>query len=285
MTPSIERLGETFVARVGGIDFSQPVDEAAWGAVRKAWFDHRVLSFPDQDLTEPELLDFSRHFGPLEQHVLSQFHHADYPEILMLSTVVDDDTPKGLADAGSYWHSDVSYKAEPSRASALYAIEVPGEGGDTLFCDMVAAYEALPAAMQARLEGLRAVHSYAYRTRLQVDRVGIRKELTEAQKRQTPDVVHPVVRTQPETGRKALFINPGFTVRILDLPEAESDALKEELFAHCLQGRFCYRYRWRTGDLLTWDNAVTMHCATVTELPPGTRRTMWRTVIGGDAPV
>jgi len=285
MALSVERLGESFVARIGGIDFSRDQDDATWAEVRQAWFDHRVLSFPDQHIAEPQLLDFSRHFGPLEEHVLSQYHHPAFPEILMLSTVVEAGAPKGLADAGSYWHSDVSYKAEPSRASALYAIEVPDEGGDTLFCDMVAAYEALPDEMQARLEGLRAVHSYAYRNRLQVDTVGIRKGLTAAQQQQTPDVVHPVVRTQPETGRKALFVNPGFTVRILGISDDESEALKRTLFEHCLQDRFCFRYRWQAGDLLTWDNAVTMHCATVTELPPGTRRTMWRTVIGGDVPI
>jgi taurine dioxygenase len=203
----------------------------------------------------------------------------------MLSTVVEAGQPKGLADAGSYWHSDVSYKAQPSRGSALYAIEVPAEGGDTLFCDMVAAYEALDEATRARIDGLTAIHSYEYRTNLQVSKLGVRKPLSEEQKRQTPDVEHPVVRIQPETGRKSLFVNPGFTTRIIGLSDAESDDLLNRLFDHCQQDRFQLRYRWSKGDLLTWDNAVTMHCATVTELPAGTRRTMWRTVIGGDRPL
>lgn len=285
MTMVVERLGETFVARIDGVDISKPLDAETLNEIDRAWLENRVLSFPDQHLTESQLLDFSRHFGPLEKHVLSDYHNPAYPEILMLKTVNDAGAPKGLADAGSYWHSDVSYKAKPSRASALYAIEVPERGGDTLFCDMVAAYDALSDRMKARLDGLEAEHDYEYRTRLQVSSVGIRKELSEEQKRETPTVVHPVVRTQPETGLKALFINPGFTVRILGLPDWESEALKQELFDHCLQDRFCYRYRWHTGDLLAWDNAVTMHCATVTELPPGSRRTMWRTIISGDRPV
>lgn len=285
MTVVVQRLGKTFVARIDGVDVSRPLDRATLEAIDQAWLDNRVLSFPGQNLSEPQLLDFSRHFGPLEKHVLSEYHNPDFPEILMLATVNDPDKPKGLADAGSYWHSDVSYKAKPSRASALYAIEVPETGGDTLFCDMVAAYEALSDEMKQRLDGLEAVHSYDYRTRLQVDNVGVRKALSEDEKRETPDVIHPVVRTQPGTGRKALFINPGFTVRILGMSEEESEQLKQELFEHCLQDAFCYRYHWQKGDLLTWDNAVTMHCATVTELPPNSRRTMWRTIISGDRPI
>ena len=284
MSMQFEPLGETFAARIEGVDFSKAVDDDTWTELRTAWLDRHVLSFPDQHLNEPQLLEFSRHLGPLERHVLSEYHHPQFPEILMLSTVVEAGKPRGLADAGSYWHSDVSYKARPSRASALYALEVPEEGGDTLFCDTAAAYDALSDEMKERLEGLKAVHSYDYRIQIQVEKFGIRKPLTEEQKRETPDVVHPVVRTQPETGRKAIFVNPGFTKAILGLPEDEGEALKQELFEHCLQERFRIRYKWRKGDLLTWDNAVTMHCATVTELPPGSRRTMWRTVIGGDEP-
>jgi taurine dioxygenase len=281
----VERLGETFVARVHDLDLSQPLDDETYAALDKAWFENRVLAFPDQKLTEPQLMAISSHFGPLEKHVLENFHHNSYPEILMVSTVVEDGKPLGLADAGSYWHSDVSYKAEPSRASTLYGVEVPETGGDTLFCDTAAAYDALPDEMKTRLVGLRAAHDYAHRTKMQATTKGIRGELTAEQKAQTPEVFHPVVRTQPETGRKSIFVNPGFTTRIVDLGEDESAALLEELFAHCLQDRFRYRYQWQQGDLLAWDNAVTMHRATVLELPVGSRRTMWRTIISGDAPI
>ena len=281
----IERLGETFLARVHDLDLSQPLDEGTYGEIDEAWFTHRVLAFPGQNLSEPQLLDFSRHFGPLEKHVLSDYHHADYPEILMVSTVVEGGKPKGLADAGSYWHSDISYKAKPSRATTLYGIEVPEGGGDTLFCDLAAAYDELPDEMKSRLDGLTAAQNYHHRTRLQVNMKGIRKELSEAEKAETPEVYHPVVRTQPETGQKAIFVNPGFTVRIMDMPEEESAALLREIFDHCLQDRYCFSYRWAKGDLVAWDNAVSMHCATVLNMPVGTRRTMWRTIISGDTPI
>lgn len=281
----IEQLGETFLARIHDVDLSIPLDGAELAEVEAAWLTYRVLAFPEQDLTETQLLDFSRHFGPLEKHVLNDFHHSTHPEILMLSTVVEAGKPKGLGDAGSYWHSDISYKAKPSRGSALYGVEIPEEGGDTLFCDLAAAHDELPEAMKARLKGLTAAHNYHHRTRLQVEAKGIRGELTAAQKAETPEVHHPVIRTQPETGRKAIFVNPGFTVRIEDMPEAESDRLLEEIYAHCLRERFCYRYKWRKGDVVTWDNAVSMHRATVLELPPGSRRTMWRTIISGDTPI
>ncbi len=281
----IEQLGETFLARVHDVDLSEPLDEAAYAEIDDAWFKYRVLSFPSQDLTEPQLLKFSRHFGPLEKHVLKDYHHNNYPEILMISTVVEDGKPLGLADAGSYWHSDISYKAKPSRATTLYGIEIPDGGGDTLFCDLAAAYDELSDEMKTRLDGLTAAHNYHHRTRLQVDNRGIRSELTDDEKAETPEVYHPVIRTQPETGQKAIFVNPGFTVRIMEMAEDESAALLQELYDHCLQERYCFSYRWHKGDLVAWDNAVTMHCATVLDMPAGTRRTMWRTIISGDRPV
>lgn len=279
----IEYLGPSFGARVEGVDAAR-LDADAFAQIYRLFLDRYVVGLRGQSLDEEQVIAFSRRLGPLEPHVLKEFHHQRHPEILVLSTVVEAGKPKGLADAGSYWHSDVSYKAKPSRASALYAVEVPAKGGDTLFCDMVAAYEALSPEMKRRLDGLKAAHNYEHRMNAQVAAFGVRKPLTEEQKRQTPEVVHPVVRTHPETGRKALYVNPGFTVRIEGVSERESEALKEALFAHCLQDRFRIAYSWRAGDLVFWDNACVMHKATVTELPAGSRRTMWRTIISGDAP-
>ena len=276
----IEPLGPTCGVRIEGVDAAR-LDDETFAEIYQLFLDRYVVALRGQRLDEAQTIALSRRFGPLEPHVLKEFHHQRHPEILMLSTVAEAGKPKGLADAGSYWHSDVSYKARPSRASALYAVEVPESGGDTLFCDMVAAYDALAPAMKKRLEGLRAAHNYEHRMNVQVAAFGVRKPLTEEQKRETPEVLHPVVRTHPETGRKALYVNPGFTVRIEGLAERESEALKEELFAHCLQDRFRFAYKWKAGDALIWDNACVMHKATVTELPPGARRTMWRTIISG----
>ncbi|HUJ73510.1 MAG TPA: TauD/TfdA family dioxygenase [bacterium] len=277
-------LGPALGARIGGVNLSQRLDAATWAVIHRAYLDQHVVSIPGQHLTIEQLLEFSRRFGPLEAHVLNQYHHPRYPEILMLSNVVEGGKPVGLADAGTYWHSDISYKARPSRGTILYALEVPDEGGDTLFCNMEAAYDALPEDMKARLQGLKAVHNYEYRHSQVAKETGLRAPLTEEQRRATPDVVHPVIRTHPETGRRAIYINPGFTVRILGMTEQESEALKRQVFEHCLQERFQYRYKWQVGDVLIWDNASVMHAATTRDLPASKRRTLWRTIISGEEP-
>src|SRR5690606_15725113 len=199
-----------------------------------------------------------------------------------LSNRVVDGKPLGLSDAGTYWHSDVSYKKRPARATLLYALEVPDEGGDTLFADLMAAWEALPDAMKRRIEGLRAIHNYAYRSNALADELHRRQRLTDEQLRETPSVVHPAVRTHPVTGRKAIYINPGFTVGFEGMDEAESDALKQAIFDHCLQDRFRFRYKWQAGDVLIWDNAAVMHSATTCDLDPSIHRTIWRPIIDGD---
>ncbi len=284
MAVSVQQLGDGFVASVDGVDLSRPVEPADFAAVYDALLTHHVIAIRDQSLSPAAMVAASRLFGALEPHVLSQYHHPDYAEIVMVSNVVEDGRPVGIRDAGSYWHSDVSYKARPSKATLLYAYEVPAEGGDTLFVDLVAAYAALPDDTRRRIDGLEAIHSYAYRTDRQVAKYGERPPLTPEQRAEVPDVPHPVVRTHPETGAKALYVNPGFTTRIVDMAEAESAALLDELFAHSLRNRFQHRYRWRPGDLVVWDNAAVMHRATARELSPGARRTLYRTIVSGAAP-
>lgn len=285
MSFDLKPLGKFFGASIEGIDFSKSIKAVDQENLRETWLKNGVISFRNQKLSEREFVDFSRIFGPLEPHLLSEYHHPKFPEILLLATVRKAGEPRGLADAGSYWHSDLSYKAKPSRASALYAIEVPKFGGDTLFCDMVSAYTSLPLNLRVRIEKLEAIHSYEYRTNIQVQKLGLRKPLSPLEKEASPDVKHPVVRFQPETGRRALFVNPGFTNRICGVPKPESDRLLEFLFKHCQREEFQMRYRWKIGDLLVWDNSVVMHCATVTDLPMGTRRSMWRSVISGNKPL
>jgi taurine dioxygenase len=270
-------------ARISGVDLRR-VDDAAWRVIHRTFLDAHLVAFPGQQLTPEELMDFSRRFGPLESHVLTEFHHIQHPQIMMLSNVVENGKAKGLADAGSYWHSDLSYKARPSRVTVLYGVEIPDEGGDTLFCNLEAAYADLPPEMKRRLEGLKAEHNYAYRSNKLAAELGFRKPLTEQQLKETPTVVHPVVRTNPDTGRKAIYINPGFTVRILGMPEAESAALMQQIFDHCLQPQYRYDYKWHVSDVALWDNAAVMHHATTRELPPSKRRTLWRTIVSGTEP-
>ena len=154
----------------------------------------------------------------------------------------------------------------------LYAVETPDQGGDTLFCDMTAAYAGLPEQTKHRIDGLTAVHNYAH----------TRREIFDSgQVDRPPDCIHPVVRIHPETGRKSLYINPAYTVRIEGMDAAASEALKDELFEHCLQDRFRMRFNWRTGDVVAWDNAAVMHSATTKNLDPAKHRTLWRTIVSG----
>ncbi len=269
-------------AEIRGLDLSRPLDDETFAAVRRCFLDSQgVLVLRDQRIGPEQHILFSRRFGPLAIHVLRQFLLPGHPEILLVSNVIKDGRPVGLGDAGRYWHSDLSYLAEPSLGSLLHAQEIPKEGGDTSFVNMYAAYLALPASIKRRIEGRRATHSY----RKTYDRIAgstYRPALTEAQKQEVPEVDHPIVRTHPESGRKALFVNEGFTTRIVDMTEDESDELLPRLFSHCTAGHFTYRHHWQEHDIVLWDNRCTIHLAH--GCPPELRRHMHRTTVKGDIP-
>ena len=269
-------------AEIEGLDLSRPLDDESFAAVRRAFLDSQgVLVLRDQRISPEQHIAFSRRFGPLMIHVLKQYLLPGHPEILLVSNVIRDGKPVGLGDAGHYWHSDLSYVAEPSLGSLLHAQELPEEGGDTSFGNMYAAYEALAPEVKRRIAKLRAVHSY----RNSYDRMAgspFRPPLTEAQKAEVAAVTHPVVRTHPETGRKALFVNEGFTSRILDIPEDESRELLAQLFAHSTEPRFLYRHHWRDFDLVFWDNRCAIHLAHGCK--PEQRRHLHRTTVKGNAP-
>jgi taurine dioxygenase len=269
-------------AEIRGLDLGRPLDDATFAAVRKCFLDSEgVLVLRDQRISPEQHIAFSRRFGPLAIHVLHQFLLPGHPEILLVSNVMENGKPVGLGDAGRYWHSDLSYVAEPSLGSLLHAQEIPAEGGDTSFVNMYRAYEALPDDVKARIDGKRATHSYT-KTYDKIEGSTFRPALTEAQRREVREVTHPVVRTHPETGRKALFVNEGFTGRIIDMPEEESRALLASLFAHATGGRFTYRHRWEERDIVFWDNRCTVHLAH--GCPPHLRRHMHRTTVTGDVP-
>jgi taurine dioxygenase len=276
------RLGAALGAEIVDLDLSRPVNDETFARVRRAFLESNgLLVFRDQHITPEQHIAFSRLFGPLMIHVLDKFLLPGHPEILRVSNVIENGEPIGLGDAGRIWHSDLSYTPEPSLGSLLYALEIPGEGGDTSFANMAAAYEALPAEIKQRLDGKSAVHSYSH-SYAKFSGSKFRPKLTQQQKDQVAEVVHPAVRTHPETGRKALFVNEGFTSRIVDLPEAESRELLELLFAHSTQPQFVYRHRWQDHDILFWDNRSTIHLAH--GCPPELRRHMHRTTVKGDAP-
>ncbi len=266
-----------------GVDLSQPLDDAAFREIEAAFHDNIVVFFRGQSLSNERHIAFSRRFGELEVHIVEKYLLPGHPEILLVSNVKNAAGELiGLADAGFTWHSDVSYRQFPSRCSLLYAKEVPRRDGaalgDTVFANCVAAYEALPAAMKRRLDGLEAIHRYSSRRRVENSP---RPKLTAAQLAETPDIAHPIVRTHPYTGRKAIYVTAGECVGIEGMPEDEALGLIEELDAHCVRPEFLYRHRWRVGDLVMWDNATAMHLAICDYALPDRRLMHRTTVIGG----
>lgn len=278
----VRPLDAPFGAEILGLDLSRPLGAEDFACVHHAHLTHGLLVFRDVHITPQQQIDFSRRFGELQIHVLRQFLLPGHPEVFVISNIVENGRPLGLGDAGKFWHSDLSYKELPSLGSMLYAQELPEEGGDTLFADQQLAYERLPAELRKAVEGRRAGHSYTARYADEVFAGVTRPTLTAAQLAEVREVIHPVVRTHPETGRKGLFVNENFTTHIVGLPEDESRQLLAELFAHSARAEFSYRHRWQAHDLLFWDNRALIHLAT--GCPAHLRRRMHRTTIQGDAP-
>ena len=272
-------------------DLSRAIDDRTFAELEGIFHDNIVVFFRDQHLTNKQHIAFSRRFGELEIHIVKKYLLPEDPEILLVSNIKNDAGEHiGLADAGFTWHSDTSYRKNPSRCSLLYAKEVPHRDGkplgDTVFANCIAAYEALPDAMKRRLAGTKAIHRYSMRRR--VDN-SPRPKLTAAQLAETPDIAHPIVRSHPYTGRKALYVTAGECIGIVlrdgeQMPEDEALDMIAELDAHCVRPEFCYRHSWRIGDLVMWDNASAMHLAICDYALPE-RRLMHRTTVIGSEPV
>jgi len=272
-------------------DLSRAIDERTFAELEGIFHDNIVVFFRDQHLTNEQHIAFSRRLGELEIHIVKKYLLPEDPEILLVSNIKNDAGEHiGLADAGFTWHSDTSYRKNPSRCSLLYAKEVPHRDGkplgDTVFANCIAAYEALPDAMKRRLAGTKAIHRYSMRRR--VDN-SPRPKLTAAQLAETPDIAHPIVRSHPYTGRKALYVTAGECIGIVlrdgeQMPEDEALDMIAELDAHCVRPEFCYRHSWRIGDLVMWDNASAMHLAICDYTLPE-RRLMHRTTVIGPEPI
>ena len=272
-------------------DLSRAIDERTFAELEGIFHDNIVVFFRDQHLTNEQHIAFSRRLGELEIHIVKKYLLPADPEILLVSNIKNDAGEHiGLADAGFTWHSDTSYRKNPSRCSLLYAKEVPHRDGkplgDTVFANCIAAYEALPDAMKRRLAGTKAIHRYSMRRR--VDN-SPRPKLTAAQLAETPDIAHPIVRSHPYTGRKALYVTAGECIGIVlrdgaQMPEDEALDMIAELDAHCVRPEFCYRHSWRIGDLVMWDNASAMHLAICDYALPE-RRLMHRTTVIGPEPI
>ncbi|MGE0801260.1 MAG: TauD/TfdA dioxygenase family protein [Lautropia sp.] len=282
----VRKLSEPLGAEVLGADLKRD-DRGQFETIYQAWLDaDGLVVIRDQEIGPEDHIRFSRNFGTLlgRRNSVPEFAlRPGYPELLVLTNEKKaNGEPVGLNDAGYYWHSDVTFEECPAKASLLYGMKIPPEGGDTLFCNMYLAYATLPADVQSKIATLQAAHSISG-SPVGFEVGGKRAELTEAQKAgQKKQAVHPVVRTHPETGRKALYVNKGFTRRIEGLAQAESQELLDYLFEHSTNPDFIYRHKWRPNDLLAWDNRCLMHLATAYDQQYP--RHMNRTTVAGDRP-
>ena len=283
---TIKPTGAALGAEILGVNLAEPVDTQTFRQIEDALHRYAVVVFPGQTVSPEQHIAFSRLFGELEHHVRLDRCRPGYPELFIVSNIIENGKPIGSQDAGFFWHSDLCYAKEPSRGSLFYAHEIPMQDGapkgDTLFSSMTASYDALPEAIKQQLAGRQAINSYIAgyaRDR----KSGPRMELTAEQRAKTPDMPHPAVRTHPATGKKCLFVNEGYTTEIVGMAPAESRALLDHLFEHMKEDRFVYRHKWRKGDFLIWDNCATQHRAVIDyELP--LRRRMERTTLAGSVP-
>ena len=254
--------GGALGAEVRGLDLRTELDADTVRVLRGAFLDHCVLFFRDQAISQEDLVRFTRYFGEPVPHVRPQ---PDRPieEIFVISNVTEDGKPIGaLGSEEIPFHSDLSYLPEPGTISMLYALEIPEEGGETMWANGYASYEALDHSVQSRIDGLRAVHRHP------IDALN------------TPEpTMHPVVRTHPETERKVIYVSPHLTRQIAGLDRRDGQVLLDELIAHATDPRFVWKHRWQVGDLVMWDNRCTMHRRT--PFDDRRRRVMWRTQIFG----
>ncbi len=282
ITPSGEILG----ARIDGLDLARCLDEAEIAFIRDALGRYGVLCFPHQQLTAAQLKAFAARFGTLEINVVGRFQEPGLPEVMILSNIVEDGRPIGFADAGQGWHTDMSYSETIALANLLYAIRVPRRDGralgNTEFADMRAAYDDLPGDIKERLAGATARHDFNKFWEMMRQREGsTRPPLSPEQRRARPPVSHPIFLRHPLTGQRVLYANPGYTVAIDGMSEAESAALLEFLFAHQLQPKYRYAHSWSEGDLLLWDDIRTLHNA-VADYGPEEHRLIKRCQVMAD---
>jgi len=275
--PSFTNLTDGFGLQTYDVDISQPLAEAQWQHVSRAFFAGQLLVLRGQRLSPAQFHAFAKRFGPPEPHVIEQFHHGENADILILSNVQRDGNPIGLADAGTYFHTDYSYLDVPARATLLYSIEVPNKGGDTLFANQYAAYDDLSSSMKAQIEPLVALHRYGNRDDLDPASRTVASVLSAEQDQKMQWVRHRIARRHPVTGRVALYAVSGSSFGIEGLPDDEARALLDELKQHATQQKYQCRLGYGVGDVVVWDNASLLHAATLTD--PSDARTLWRITV------
>ena len=248
-----KQLGPGFAAEILGVDLSAAMSDGDFDPIKQVWLENKVAVFRVQDLSDNDLARFTERFGPLFVHVRSQFNDKTRPGIMLISNIKENGRDLGeLGNGDLAWHSDQSYSAEPVFATLMYAIEIPTEGGGTWFCDTARAYENLPEATKARIDGLK--QNFSIEVTVETQHVALMEE----QRQLKPPVTHPLVRTHPELGRKSLYLSPAHSTGLADLPADEGAALLVELEDWAGRPKFTYMHEWRVGDVVIWDNTSTM---------------------------
>lgn len=286
MSISVHPLSAHIGAEIRGVDISRPIDPADLDLIRKAWLDHCVLLFRGQSLDAEQQRAFVRNFGEVggrKARVEPQNYRrptgvesgADYnADAMLVSNIREGGKPIGVLPDGELWfHHDMCYSPQPNRASFLYAIEVPSHGGDTMFSNMYEAYSRLPQALKDRIEGRRVLQAFDEYQDRRIDLSG--RPLSEV-----PHCVQPIVLRHPETGRRALYVNRLMSHRIEGMPDAEGEALLEELYTYTEDPEIRYQHVWTPGDLLMWDNLCSTHART--DFPREERRLMRRYTLAGE---
>ncbi len=286
MSVTVTPAGESLGATITGVDPQHSLDAETTAAIEQAFLDHRVLLFRGEPLTARRLAAFSANFGGLQPHVQRKFQHPEDPNVVeMRNFGADGKFDLAAASRGSMerlrdgWHSDLSYDAVPAKATLLHALEIPSQGGNTCFTDTHAAYAALPEPMKQRIAGLKAEFSYGANSRNKITNLAASSLDKEGHENTT--VVHPVVCVHPVTRRPAIYVNPLITVRIVDLTDAESDAILDDLFDWIDRPEYRWEHEWQIGDTLMWENrGGLMHCGRI-DYPRDERRRFIRTTVRG----
>lgn len=273
MDYTANRIGDSFACEVTGLKLWEPVDAQTVGELRDLWAEHGVIVFRRQAISEHELADFCGLFGPLELTVRRDWASSVRPEVGIISNLKDGTGAPigGLGDGEVFWHSDQSYMLNPATGAALHAVEIAHQGGSTRWANLAMAYDALPPALKAKVEGKSGIFDYSKRL---AGYKGADRKVPEDQKNRTPAVTHPLVHAHPRTGRKSLYLDPTTSVGIVGMEAEAANALLDELAAFATQPQFVYQHHWQVGDTLLWDNGFLLHQRD--PFPPTEKRLMKR---------
>ena len=275
MSVTVRPLSHALGAEIAGVDLAKPLSNAEFDQIHRTFLEKGILLFRDQEITREQHIAFSRRFGELDNHdSLPRDRHPDYPELLLVTNIPKENgAPSDSKYTGQQWHSDLSFTPVPSLGSLLRGITIPPVGGDTMFTNMYRAYDTLSDGMKKMIEGLHGIHTGSRKI------VDLSSDRAVEQKKLNPPIAQPVVRTHPETGRKALYIGEKVS-RFVDMTEEESRPLIDYLVKHATRPQFVYRHQWRNNDIVLWDNRCTMHIA-LGDYEDGEIRHLERTTVKG----